>query len=155
MEDQDRILWEEQVKVRYFETDQMGVVHHAYVPVYFEIARTALFKDFIKSYAAIERRGVFAPVVAYTVEIEKPAFYEDELIVKIKPYDFTGVRLTLAYELVRKGDDQVLATGFTTNVFVDEDRKPINLRSRYPKIYKKITDLFGELGKPGDFANII
>ncbi|MCD4783143.1 MAG: hypothetical protein K8T10_04840 [Candidatus Eremiobacteraeota bacterium] len=43
------ILWEEEIEVRYVETDQMGVVHHTYVLIYFEIARTALFKNFIKS----------------------------------------------------------------------------------------------------------
>lgn len=137
------VLWEEEIQVRYIETDQMGVVHHAHVPVYFEVARTALFKNFIKSYAAIERRGVFAPVVAYTVEIEKPAFYEDILLVRVKPIDFSGVRLTLFYELLNKETKEILGTGLTTNVFVDENRKPVNLKKRYPEIYDKISEVFG------------
>ncbi len=149
------VLWEEEITVRYFETDQMGVVHHAFVPVYFEVARTSLFKDFIKSYAAIERRGVFAPIVAYTVEIEKPAFYEGVLVVRLKPYDFTGIRLTLSYELIRKETGELLAKGFTTNVFVDEERRPINLKNRYPEIFKKIVDLFGGLEKDREFRTLI
>lgn len=136
------VLWEEDIQVRYVETDQMGVVHHAHVPVYFEVARTALFKNFIKSYAAIERRGIFAPIIAYTVEIMAPAFYEDILTVRVMPMDYTGVRLTLSYELVRKESGELLATGFTTNVFVDEERKPVNIRNKYPEIYDKIMKVF-------------
>jgi acyl-CoA thioester hydrolase len=139
-------LWEEEIKVRYVETDQMGVVHHSYVPVYFEAARSALFKNFVKSYAAIERRGVFAPIIAYTVDIILPAFYEDILVVRVKPMDYTGVRLTLSYQLVRKETGELLATGFTTNVFVDEERKPINIRSKFPEIYKLIMDVFKDVG---------
>jgi len=138
----NKILWEEDITVRYMETDQMGVVHHSQVLVYFEVARTALFKNFIKSYAAIERRGIFAPVVAYSVELLKPAFYEDVITVKVQPYDYTGVRLTLAYELFRKGAGELLATGFTTNVFVNEEYKPINIRNQFPEIYKKINEVF-------------
>ena len=137
-------VWEEDIKVRYVETDQMGVVHHSHVPVYFEIARTALFKNFIKSYAAIERRGVFAPIVMYSVEILSPAFYEDVLTVRVFPMDYTGVRLTLSYKLIRKDTGEILAKGFTTNVFVDENRKPLNIRNKYPEIYEKVMAVFYE-----------
>jgi len=137
-------LWEEEIQVRYVETDQMGVVHHAYIPIYFEVARTALFKNFIESYAAIERRGVFAPIILYTVEIKAPAFYEDVLTVRVYPMDYTGVKLTLSYELVRKETGELLAAGFTANVFVDEERKPINIRNKYPEIYNKIISVFEE-----------
>lgn len=136
------VLWEEEITVRYVETDQMGVVHHSHVPVYFEVARTALFKSFIKSYAAIERRGIFAPIIAYTVEILSPAYYEDVVLVKVMPMDFTGVRLTLSYEIVRKETGERLAKGFTVNVFVDEDKKPVNIRGHYPEIFDKIMQVF-------------
>jgi acyl-CoA thioester hydrolase len=141
----DKILWETEVEVRYVETDNMGVLHHSHIPVYFEIARAGLFKDFTKSYAAIERRGVYAPIVAYSVDIINPAFYEDKLIIKAMPYDYTGVRLTLSYEITRKETGETIATGLTTNVFVDEENKPINIRNRFPEIYKNITEIFKDI----------
>ena len=138
------VIWEKDIEVRYVETDQMGVVHHSHIPIYFETARTGLFKHFIKSYAAIERRGIFAPIIAYTVEILSPAYYEDILTIRIIPMDYTGVRLTLAYETVRKQNGELIAKGLTTNVFVDEEMKPVNIRSRYPEIYEKIVSVFDE-----------
>ncbi len=150
--DKSEPIWEEDILVRYVETDQMGVVHHAHVPVYFEVARTALFKHFIKSYAAIERRGVFAPIVMYTVEIMAPAFYEDLLTVRVFPMDYSGVRLTLSYELVRKETQELLSTGFTTNVFVDESRKPVNIRNKYPEIYERIMSVFVDENENLDYS---
>ncbi len=140
--EENTVLWEEELRVRYFETDQMGTVHHAHLPVYFETARSALFKHFIKSYAAIERRGIFAPVVAISLDIQKPAFYEDQLIIRVRPFDFSGVRLTLTYEVINKNTGDLLATGLTTNVFVDEERRPVNLRNRFPDIYNKVVAVF-------------
>jgi acyl-CoA thioester hydrolase len=145
----DMILWEEEIQVRYIETDQTGTVHHSNILIYFEVARTALFKNFTKSYAALERRGVFSPVTAYTVEILNPAFYEDKLLVRVKPYDYSGVRLTLSYELVRKDNNEIIATGIVTNIFMDEERKPINLRNRYPEIYKQIAGVFKKVDEVG------
>jgi acyl-CoA thioester hydrolase len=153
--EKDRLLWEEEIEVRYIETDQTGTVHHAYIPVYFEKARGALFKHFTRSYAAIERRGVFAPIVAMTLEILKPAFYEDVILVRIRPFDFTGVRLTLSYEIVRKDTEELLATGLTTNLFVDEEKKPLVLKNRFPEIYEEIVKVFEDAISPDlqeDFA---
>jgi acyl-CoA thioester hydrolase len=150
----EKLLWETEIEVRYVETDHMGALHHSHIPVYFEVARAGLFKYFTQSYAAIERRGVFAPVVAFSVDILNPAFYEDKLIVKVMPYDYTGVRLTLSYEVTRRETGEPIATGLTTNIFVDEENKPINLRNRYPEIYKKIKEIFRDIDETEYFESL-
>jgi acyl-CoA thioester hydrolase len=136
----DKLLWETEIEVRYVETDHMGrTASFPYTGLFRNCPGRGCSNILLKSYAAIERRGVFAPIVAFSVDILNPAFYEDKLIVKVMPYDYTGVRLTLSYEITRRETGEPIATGLTTNIFVDEENKPINLRNRYPEIYKNIT----------------
>ncbi len=152
--DNKQAIWEEEIDVRYAETDQLGTVHHSQILVYFEVARASLFKVFTESYAALERRGIFAPVLTYAVDIVKPIYYEDKIIIRVKPYDYSGVRLSLAYEIFRKGEKEVLASGTTTNIFVDEEMKPINIRGRYPEIYEKLQNIFPHLDSSSKTFNL-
>jgi acyl-CoA thioester hydrolase len=111
------VLGESEVEVRYAETDQMGVVHHANYIVWFEMARTRLCSLSGFHYAEVERTGHLLMVVGVEASYRKPARYGDTVRVACR-VDHLGSRgMRFAYE-VRKADE-LLATGKTEHVWVE------------------------------------
>ncbi|WP_131539853.1 acyl-CoA thioesterase [Pedobacter nototheniae] len=116
---------ETKVKVRYAETDQMGVVHHANYALYYEIARTECFEACSGiTYASMEADGVMLPILELQSKYLKPALYNQVLTVKSIVKELPTVRLKVDYEIYNE-DNQLINIGHTTLVFVDkETRKP-------------------------------
>jgi len=112
-------------RVRYGETDQMGVVYHANYLVYFEIGRTDLIRSLGVSYAELEKDGLRLPVVDLGVRFHEPARYDEELAIETRLTKVTGVRLVFEYTVRRVGEDRVLAEGHTTLASVDENGRPL------------------------------
>lgn len=107
------------VEVRYAETDQMGVVHHAVYPVWFEVARTSLCRASGYHYAEIERLGYMLMVTGLTVDYRKPARYGDALDVSCRLSRLGSRGLTFSYEVQR--GDSLLARGTSTHVWLQAD----------------------------------
>ena len=124
----------------YYETDQMGIVHHTNYLRYFEEARMDLMRQFGCSALDIEKRGIIIPNVDAYAKYLKLLHFEDRFTVVVKPAEFTGVRMRFEYEVVKDGE--VCCTGFTTHCFVDSDMKPIMLRRTCPDIFAKIKEMF-------------
>ncbi len=104
------------VEVRYAETDQMGVVHHAVYPVWFEMARTALCLETGYHYAEIERLGYLLMVTGLEVRFGKPARYGDTVGVTCRVERLASRALRFGYEVARDGER--LATGATDHLWV-------------------------------------
>lgn len=94
------------VRVRFCETDLMGIVHHANYLVYFEAARVDYLHKRGISYEAWVREGIHLPVVRTSLRYRKPARFDDHLIVEARCAELTRVTLTFAYRVTR-GDDLV------------------------------------------------
>lgn len=109
------------VEVRYAETDQMGVVHHAVYPVWFELARTHLCRQTGSSYAEIETTGYFLLVTRLSVDYRKSARYPDEVAITCRLRRFASRGLHFGYEVraLRKPDNELLARGVTEHVWVE------------------------------------
>jgi len=114
-------------RVRYGETDQMGVVYHANYFAYFEIGRTDLIRTFGVSYAELETQGVRLPVVDVTARFLEPARYDDELAIETTLADASFVRLRFEYRVLRESDRRLLATGHTVLASVGVDGRPRRL----------------------------
>ena len=106
------------VRARYAETDQMGVVHHAAYPVWFEVARTALSHAVGVPYIDWERRGVLLMVGELTCRYRRPAHYDDEVTVWVRVRETASRRVVFEYR-VEGPDGTVLAEGETRHVVVD------------------------------------
>ena len=107
-----------QLRVRYGETDQMGVVWHGNYILYFEAARTEALRACGGSYRELEARGVMMPVVEVAVSYLRPARYDDLLTVVVRVAEPPGARMTFDYEVLGE-DGATLATGRTVLAFVD------------------------------------
>ncbi len=124
--------------VRYAETDQMGIVHHAVYPVWFEAGRTDYIKQTGLSYTEMEAKGILLPLYEVACRFKSPARYEDELIVLTKLKSLSRVRLILSYEVVNAKTGALLATGETMHAFTDRALKPLNIERAAPEIYGRL-----------------
>src|SRR5687768_11081466 len=106
------------VRVRYAETDQMGVVYHGNYAQYFEMGRVEWLRNLGLSYSFMEKNGVMLPVVYLTINYKKPARYDDLLTVRTIYKKQESVRIEFDYEILsEKGE--LLTTGNSVLVFVD------------------------------------
>ena len=116
--------FETTLRVRYAETDAMGIVHHSRYFVWLEIARIEWLRSLDLDYKAMEYDGFSIPVIQADLTYKSPAFFDDELqITLIPPTDLGNVRFTLNYLIKR--NTTVLTQGFTVHVFLNKDRKLI------------------------------
>lgn len=107
-----------QVRVRYAETDQMGVVYHGNYAQYFEMGRVEWLRKLGVSYKWMEENGVMLPVVSLTMNYKKPARYDDLLTVKTILKNQTSVKIEFEYE-INNESGELLTTGYSILVFVD------------------------------------
>ena len=122
--------------VRYAETDQMGVVHHATYPIWFEIARTEYIRALGMSYSDMEKEGVMLPVTEISCRYRLPAKYDDTLEITARITRFSPARIEFLYEVRRKGEQEILSTGTSAHGFVDSVTfRPLNLKKTLPDFY--------------------
>ncbi|MGL4584707.1 MAG: acyl-CoA thioesterase [Flavobacterium sp.] len=106
------------VRVRYAETDKMGVVYHGNYAQYFEIGRVEWLRNLGISYKKMEELGVMLPVVSLTMNYNKSAFDDDELTIRTIFKKMTSVKIEFDYELYNEKGD-LLTTGNSILVFVN------------------------------------
>lgn len=104
------------IRVRYRDTDQMGVVYHGVYLEYFETGRTELLRDYGMAYSSIEERGLMLPVLEAALQLKRPARYDNLLTVHAVIRELPTARLRIEYELFC--DDTLLVTGHTLHAFV-------------------------------------
>jgi acyl-CoA thioester hydrolase len=106
------------IRVRYAETDQMGVVYHGNYAQYFELGRVEWLRNLGISYKSIEEQGIMLPVVSLTMNYKKPARYDDLLTVKTIMKSQTSVKIEFDYEIYNEAGE-LLTIGNSILVFVD------------------------------------
>jgi acyl-CoA thioester hydrolase len=106
------------VRVRYAETDQMGVVYHGNYAQYFEMGRVEWLRDLGLSYSFMEKNGIMLPVVSLTINYKKPARYDDLLTVRTIFKKQASVKIEFDYEIYSESAE-LLTTGNSVLVFVD------------------------------------
>ncbi len=125
------------MRVRYAETDQMGVVYHANYLVWFEVGRVELIRQMGLDYKSMEvEDGCMIAVVEATARYKAPARYDEELIVRTRVSGFRGALLKFGYEVVRVEDGAVLCTGETVHVVVGRDMKRRPMPERYARSFR-------------------
>lgn len=117
------------VRVRYAETDKMGVVYYAHYLVWFEIARTDWLRDTGWSYRAMEDEGLALPVIEAQCSYRQSAKYDDEMEVRTRA-KVTAARIQFDYEIVRRADGAAIATGHTVHATIDRRGRPVRIPER-------------------------
>ena len=123
------------VRVRYADTDQMGVVYHSNYFVWFEIGRTDLLRAGGWTYREMEAEGLSLPVIEAHCDYKQPARYDDELDVRTTGELMSPVRVAFSYEVVRPADGELLATGRTVHATLDRTGRPSRLPDRVKGLF--------------------
>ncbi|ACB84147.1 acyl-CoA thioesterase [Natranaerobius thermophilus] len=134
------------IRVRYQETDQMGVVYYANYLVWFEVGRNHYFRELDFPYRDMEKAGIYIPVISANCNYQKPARYDDLIEIQTKITKMTSAKIWFNYEIIRgtqdtttsgKGD-RFLAKGETSHAFVNETGKPVAFKKYFPDLYNDL-----------------
>jgi acyl-CoA thioester hydrolase len=117
-----KVVGETAIRVRYAETDRMGLLHHANYLVYFEQARTDLLRSLGLTYRDLEDQGYLLVITKAEVRYRRPAHYDDLLTIRTTVARTTSVRIDHVYEVFRDG--VLIAEGNTTLACVDREGRP-------------------------------
>lgn len=142
--------YQHQLRVRYAETDQMGVVYHANYLNWFEIGRTELIRELGYSYRSIEDKGLLLPVVEAEVKFKKPARYDDLVSINTRVLEMSPVRLHFAYEIRKINEElttlpaekegELLVVGTTRHVWVNPSWKPVRIEKEAPELWQLLSE---------------
>jgi len=128
---------EVRIRVRYAETDQMGVVYHANHFIWFEVGRVELLRQLGFSYRDMEQNdGCFIAVVDARCRYKAPARYDDEVIVRTHLKNVRDSLVQFGYELLRAGDGLLLAEGETTHIVTDSAMKVRTIPDKYMQPFR-------------------
>ena len=128
-------------KVNYYETDKMGVVHHSNYIRYMEEARCFWLEDAGMPFSVLEENNITIPVLGVNCTYQYHATFGD--IIQIYAYikEYTGVRMTVGYEMKDKKTGRLFLTGETKHCFTDKNLKPIHLKKVAPLFYQNFENL--------------
>ena len=124
--------------VNYYETDQMGIVHHSNYIRYFEEARLHWMDEIGLSYSGLEELGVIIPVT-----------FVDTISISVRISKFDGIKMEFAYEVCDEATGKLRSTGSSGHCFLDKDMRPVLIRKSYPKLYEIMIQALHEDGGEG------
>jgi acyl-CoA thioester hydrolase len=123
------------LRVRYAETDKMGVVYYANYLVWFEVGRADLLRSLGWSYREMEQAGVSLPVIEAHCTYQRPARYDDEIEIRTQGRLLSPVRMEFDYEVIKVQDGTVAATGKTVHAALDPAGRPCRLPARVREVF--------------------
>ncbi len=126
------IKYRTEIRVRYADTDKMGIVYNGKYLEYFEVGRTELLRSLGLSYKEVEDAGYHLPLIEAGLTYKQPALYDDVLVIESVVKEIHSPKVHIEYTIFRKGSEEELTKGFTTHVFTkNNDNRP----TRPPAIY--------------------
>ena len=123
-------------KVNYYETDQMGVVHHSNYFRYFEEARTFFMEEVGYTYAKLEETQIISPVVDINCQYKRSVLYGETIKVNVKLVNIGKVRCAFAYEIVNAENGELKATGRSEHCFLDKSGRVVSIQKANPEFYE-------------------
>ena len=123
------------VRVRYAETDRMGVVYYANYFVWFEVARADLLRSLGWTYREMEETGVLLPVIEAHCEYKRPAQYDDEVAIETTGIILSPVRIEFQYRVTVAGHTEPSATGRTMHAATTADGRLCRLPARVHEVF--------------------
>ena len=128
-------------KTNYYETDRMGVVHHSNYIRYLEEARTEWLEVLNMPFDLLEKNKITIPVLGVNCTYKYHVTFGDTILIKTYAKEYTGVRMTIGYEVTDKKNGNIVLTGETKHCFTDRNLKPINLKKYALQFHEKFLKL--------------
>ncbi len=127
-------------KVQYYETDQMGIVHHSNYIRWFEEARTDLMEQMGLGYDKMEEQGILSPVLSVEADYLRMLYFGDTVTVETYIKEYNGIKLTVAYEVISDKTEMVHCRGTTKHCFINPEGRPLSLKQACPEIHNMFNE---------------
>ena len=125
---------------QYYETDQMGIIHHSNYIRWFEEARIDFLNQIGLTYKSMEENNIISPVLAINCNYIRMMYFDDLATIKVKIEHYSSVRFSCSYEIYNQ-DGILCTTGSSKHCFINRDGKPISLKRikpEYDQIFKSL-----------------
>lgn len=131
-------------KINYYETDRMGVVHHSNYIRFLEEARCFWLEKIGMPFHLLEENGITIPVLGVNCTYKYHVTFEDTIQIHAFVKEYTGVRMTIGYEVTEKETGKTVLLGETKHCFTNKNLRPINLKKVAPEFSKKFEKMMEE-----------
>ncbi len=131
-------------RAQYYETDQMGIVHHSNYIRWFEEARVDLMEQIGFGYAKMEKHGIGSPVLSVSCQYRSMTHFFDDVIVIPKVEAYTGVKLSLSYRVLDAASRELRAEGESSHCFLNREGRPVSLKRALPDVHLLFSSVTGK-----------
>lgn len=131
-------------KVQYYETDQMQIVHHSNYIRWFEEARTYYLEQIGFAYDRMEKEGITCPVLEINCKYLSMVRFPDSVLISTKITAFTGIRMTLEYEIRDRESGKIRTTGHSRHCFIGASGKPVELSRENRELFELLRSHFND-----------
>ena len=131
-------------RVQYYETDQMGIVHHSNYIRWFEEARIDWMRHCGISYREMEKQGIIVPVLGVEATYRQMVHFDDLVDIKVTAAKYNGIVLEFCYEIYHQKDGKLCTTGKSRHCFLNKEAKPVSLKKENAVLHQKILTFIGK-----------
>lgn len=124
-------------RAKYYETDQMGIIHHSNYIRWMEEARMDMMEQIGLSYKEMEAMEIISPVLSVSCEYHSMVHFDDTVVIEPRIIMYNGIKLELEYRMTDKETGELRTTGRSSHCFLNRAGKPISLKRSYPEIDTK------------------
>ena len=128
-------------KVKYYETDKMGITHHSNYIRWMEEARINFLEQMGFGYDKLEKDGIISPVIAVECDYKMTTTFGDSVEIEVEIEEFKGVKLVIKYTMNKTNTNETVLIGRTKHCFVSKENKPIILKKEFPEFDRKLKEL--------------
>ncbi len=126
---------------KYYETDQMGIIHHSNYIRWFEEARIDFLNQINFGYRQMEEQGIVSPVLSISCEYKSMVKFDDTVLIYVKLKEYKGVKFTLEYEIRDKFTNELRTKGTTTHCFLNKEGRIVNIKKEMNEFHNAFLEL--------------
>lgn len=123
-------------KAQYYETDQMGIVHHSNYIRWMESARIDFMGQVGVSYKAMEEAGVISPVLSVNCQYKSMVRFDDVVLIEPRIQSYNGIKLIISYTIKDKDSGEIRTVAESSHCFLDKNNRPVSLKKVQPQFHE-------------------
>ena len=129
---------------KYYETDQIGIIHHSNYIRWMEEARMDLMEQIGLSYKGMEGMEIISPVLSVSCEYKSMVHFDDTVVIEAKIAEYNGIKMKMEYRMTDKKTGELRTLAVSEHCFLNRSGKPISLKRSYPELDTKFFEFYEE-----------
>ena len=129
---------------KYYETDQMGIIHHSNYIRWMEEARMDLMEQIGLSYKGMEEMEIISPVLSISCEYKSMVHFDDTVVIEAKIVSYNGIKMTVEYKMTDKKTGELKCVAESEHCFLNRSGNPLSLKRSYPELDTKFFEFYEE-----------